>query len=1820
MKEKTSGRAKKTELIELVRARIDSLRPKLLDLSRRNPLIATKFSPRGSSYIRVVDELPDVLFFNLSGQEKMKFVPLPPLDEDPKDEQDRKFKNAFASAQLTDELYRAGSDAIDPASDGGLEKSRKLDRELRDRVRELLGMPPRAKKEDMSLVRHAKNNRISASYDLPNVGDSKDDGRHTDQNIQTLLLPDDLDRVLNGMTAKSRGWIQETGLNVLHAAFGFLEWTEANGKDASLAPLVLVPVEINKVKTAAGAEFWVKGIGEEGETNSVLAEKLRLDFDLRLPPFEGGSVEEYFEKIKDVSPKGSNWRIRRQVAFGVFPSARMAMYHDLDTANNAFSQHEVLVKLLGGGSSGGATPFADEYEVDEPDIEAKVPCLVMDADSSQFSAMVDIAQGQNLALEGPPGTGKSQTIVNTIAAALAEGKKVLFVAEKMAALDVVKSRLEAVGLGEFVLPLQAERSTREQVIGSLRARLEMSVGRASRQYEQKLQQYRTARSELAAYVETVSAPFARTGLSVYDVIWQSISSNELLEGKPAQLRRQEIADIGSFDRLKIDELKSLAEAAEKSGLQAAISAELWRDVKLTEMDRFAAEDLCEQASNVAVAYKAEMQARSLLSAYGFDQDASIDELEKLCSALNVIHSVPRELDFGLLEKLVGRETYQQVTSFFGDCARCLNLEADLTKALRNPMDGGWSGRLEAAAAICDAYVLETPSPTLLASRREAALLALSEIDVVRDSVRSLCELLPESEYWRLGVLDKAHDLIAGAGRAVLSARREALSDPTAITIIRRLTSQGAALRERQIDLEGVIAVAGDVDVVSMRSHLATIRQAGPFAILSSRFRAAKRTYLSITRRQSFDKANAIDDMARLLDWKDAEQQFLQSPQVAEVFGLAFVGLATDFDLYERLADFYASVDSELTGASNRNLRNHLKVGDIDVLDAFPATPDSMSDWTLSDLEEEYQTIAREIDDLAAVEGKLIALMDGYLEDFPRGASSLRELGARHGELLSVTKRLLEDRVIADLLGKKFEGPKTNRASIEEELKVAEALLNLGRHLEPLLKTLRSGLVNEVKEALGSALMVAQAAREALSLLCAQSDIDTKDALVARKADEIFEIATKASLDSEGLYANAHYARCRKDLDDRGFGWLVPTLLAEKQSLEGLPRLLEALISRAMARQIYKDFGPVLSRCTGLRLDECRKQIKELDRAIILLSRQNLRAKVHQAANPPYGNSVGKKSTWTDLALIENEISKRKRHIPVRDLTKRAAQALLELKPCWMMSPLAVAQYLPKESLFDLTIIDEASQMTPEDAVGALARGEQAMVVGDTNQLPPTSFFRKMVDDDELNEDEAVLNESILEMANATFKPPRRLRWHYRSRHSSLIKFSNHLVYDDNLIVFPSANESRSDMGVSLVAVKGKYKAGANSDEARVMVDSILAFMRTQPNRSLGVVTLNQVQRDLVQAEMDFALSVDQVAQRYIDVWREKNDGLEEFFIKNLENVQGDERDVIFIGTVYGPEEYDGPVMQRFGPINGLAGKRRLNVLFSRAKQQIVTFSSMTAADIKAEEDGNAGPYMLKRWLEYSATGVLHTGKSTFKEPDSDFEIFVMDQVRAMGCIPVPQVGVAGYFIDIGVKHPEWPHGFILAIECDGANYHSSKSARDRDRLRQEVLENLGWRFHRIWSTDWFSDYRKETERLRERIAERLKELKAESVSYSTPREGAATKKQEPHVGERANVERPMRQAEEQDMLSSPRATRQPSNGIEVGDTVRIQYLSGDRRILQVTLSEHINAPKEGIVHFEQPLGQALLGAEEGDEVELLVGSYVRKAVVEKIEKAFPVNE
>jgi very-short-patch-repair endonuclease len=368
-------------------------------------------------------------------------------------------------------------------------------------------------------------------------------------------------------------------------------------------------------------------------------------------------------------------------------------------------------------------------------------------------------------------------------------------------------------------------------------------------------------------------------------------------------------------------------------------------------------------------------------------------------------------------------------------------------------------------------------------------------------------------------------------------------------------------------------------------------------------------------------------------------------------------------------------------------------------------------------------------------------------------------------------------------------------------------------------------------------------------------------------------------------------------------------------------------------------------------------------------------------------------------------------------------------------------------------------------------------VGDPKQLPPTDFFqRTALDDDQDDDDRAVAEEgeSILDVAMSLYHPARRLRWHYRSRHHSLIAFSNKEFYGRDLIVFPTSHREKEDLGIRYHEVRaGLYEDRRNVPEAERIVEAILEQIKEHPDESLGIVTLNLQQRELIEELYQKALKKEVFAQAYVERF---NEGLEPLFVKNLENVQGDERDVIFISCTYGPDR-QGNQFQRFGPINSQKGHRRLNVLFTRAKKRVEVFSSLDPDKILVDARSAWGVRALKSYLAYSKTGRLEEGRSDEGEPTNDFELSVAELLREQGYKVAAQVGVAGFFIDLAVVHPYKPGAWLMGIECDGASYHSARSARDRDRLRQEILVNLGWTIYRVWSTDWFRSREREVKKL-----------------------------------------------------------------------------------------------------------------------------------------------
>lgn len=520
--------------------------------------------------------------------------------------------------------------------------------------------------------------------------------------------------------------------------------------------------------------------------------------------------------------------------------------------------------------------------------------------------------------------------------------------------------------------------------------------------------------------------------------------------------------------------------------------------------------------------------------------------------------------------------------------------------------------------------------------------------------------------------------------------------------------------------------------------------------------------------------------------------------------------------------------------------------------------------------------------------------------------------------------------------------------------------------------------------------------------------------------------------------------------------------------------VDLLIAEALWRRAVEQ-NPDLPYIDGeLRNNEIA-DFRSLDKRRIEMSRLEVLAKYIDQR--PNGNAG-------EMGIIRSQIEKKRGHMSVRKLMEQAGAAVLRLKPVFLMSPLSVAQFLPPEKIkFDLVVIDEASQVAPEDALGAIARVRQFVVVGDRKQLPPTNFF-KMVSagsDDSDEESDEVGNvdrpgdyESILTLARSRGLAERLLAWHYRSKHPSLIALSNEECYGGRLLLPPSPLMKTADFGLSLIKTpRGNYDRGGTSRDlvqAEEVAKEIVRHIKHYPDKTLGVACLSVQQRDAVYDMVD-RLGI----RSDVDSFMPKGER-ERLFIKNLEAVQGDERDVIFISVGYGVAPNQSKPAMNFGPVSRDGGDRRLNVLASRARERCVIFSSITSGDISSDRP-QRGTRMLRSLLYLAETGFVEAGTFTGGDFDSPFEEAVARVIREAGYRVHSQVGVSNFRIDLGVIDPTQEGRYILGVECDGATYHGARSARDRDRLRQDILEGLGWHLYRIWSTDWFRNPERETQKL-----------------------------------------------------------------------------------------------------------------------------------------------
>ncbi|MFO0829335.1 MAG: DUF3320 domain-containing protein [Phycisphaerales bacterium] len=637
-----------------------------------------------------------------------------------------------------------------------------------------------------------------------------------------------------------------------------------------------------------------------------------------------------------------------------------------------------------------------------------------------------------------------------------------------------------------------------------------------------------------------------------------------------------------------------------------------------------------------------------------------------------------------------------------------------------------------------------------------------------------------------------------------------------------------------------------------------------------------------------------------------------------------------------------------------------------------------------------------------------------------------------------------------------------------------------------------------------------------------------------------------------------WATAASGLRGRGMGALVDALAAGTAPVGEIVDDARHAYFQALVRRADAD-GSLL-RTDGADLRRAVAAFRDADEARVRGNRADA-AKSHHDRVPQAAQ--GKGSGLGQVAVILRECAKQRRHLPIRRLLADAGEAVQAIKPVFMMSPLSVSRFLaPGRLAFDVLVVDEASQVRPVEALGAVARlatNATLVIVGDQMQLPPTTFFVGEGgggdDDDAGDENESLGDlESLLGACEAAGVPRRMLRWHYRSKHHSLIALSNRLFYDARLNVIPSPAPPSATLGLRLHVVQGVYDRGGsrtNRAEARAVAEAVMRHAHETPELSLGAAAFSVQQRDAIIDEIESMRKADPAHEEFF-----AEGGREPFFVKNLENVQGDERDVILVSVGYGRDK-DGGLTMNFGPVSASGGERRLNVLMTRAKRRCEIFSTITADDIDLTRVSGAGPKALKEYLAYARTSgeakaLESRGESTALERS------IADALAGAGFACDVGVGADGCVLDVAVRDPRDPSTYVAAIETDGPRWMNARAARDRERIRPAALAERGWATTRVWAVDWWLRRERELQRLvacvQDALAKRAHEPATAPVA-SAASEGTTThavERELPATPQVIALTEPYREASFAVPASKPLDVSEPAFVELVGKVIEIE--------------------------------------------------------------------
>lgn len=1537
--------------------------------------------------------------------------------------------------------------------------------------------------------------------------------------------PKELVRSLEVISRRANAEFQDRGTHVLQLGWGMVRWQDARSDEPVRSPLLFIPTVLSRVSIK---EPWMlRPANDDPFLNPALRVKLQSDFGLQLPEvadFADMRLADLADSIADALPAG--WEVELEAVLGIFGFAKEAMYRDL-VDHVALVAADVQVQTLAHGEPMGemretlgiSVPSGSELDqVQDP----ATSYSVLDADSSQRESIEAAIAGLSFVMHGPPGTGKSQTIANIIAEFIGRGRSVLFVSEKIAALEVVANRLAEAGLKDMVLELHSHKASRREVAVELARVLDEDIVPHGQMSTAELDLLRSSRKRLNDYVAALHDRREPLGRSVRAVL-SELAAMESVRGLPSP-------DVDASKATPDDLLEVEAVIGRLSASwapQDPTATFTWHHAAL---ERYTAADRVRIAETLAAANEAVSRVshfeREILSVLGMASPTSEQQRDSIAH-VGVLLADPPDVPRSWLTDPDLSEHTRQTERW---TAHAIERQTVL-EPLLGMYGSNWT-QLDPQQASSVASLADELSGSLGVDDLDTVE-GVQRLTALRQAAESLERIANEASgvyrltAERLGLRPRLAR-IADVGRVaeVCQLSQAGLRPPSAWLSRPRREEARAFIAERkdlyigyqeelerlnaEYDLTGFESVGLEPLIARLEA-----RHGKWWSLFRASHRADRRLLRSLHRNHELP-AQPIEDLRAIAGLRNQRRSIDEiGNDERRILGPLAAGVATNIPeaemvlaVAERLAevddlvadwDTFAAATTSGTPYNPETERLGVRLDRLSTgieqaaTELASGSEERLNAWRKASPEDLINATVAMTNAAASLQALIGGLDHWRNVPIQTVRTAIADLQGR-AAIASQDDRLhAEDSGLRRLFGDRFLEWETDWKAIKADLDWALQLRAAYKG-----KPVPNGLADAIQGGAGAQLpfdgyeqarLALRGAAEAVASLFESGHRSQVElALLAEPAQASGHIE-KLEATAEEISVWVQHRSAVQGAQEAGWSDFVARASKVASAAELVPAARRAWLESWVDSAIHQD--ETLRPFARAEHERLSRTFGELDEAAIFTARERLLARY--AEGKPHGFAV----QGGEEAVVRREAAKKKGHIPVRRLISQIPRLLPRIKPGLMMSPLSVSHFLPAEARFDVVIFDEASQVPPEDAINCVYRGAQLIVAGDEHQLPPTDFFNVAAESEEVEDAEAQVDdfESVLDVCRASGFPVKALRWHYRSRHDELIAFSNHHIYGNSLVTFPAPVERLPEMGVHFSHVPtGMFDRGRSSKntiEAARVVDVVVGLVREERRDSIGVVAFSVAQQEAILDELERRKRLEPDLESLID-----GDRLSGLFVKNLETVQGDERDIIVFSVGYG-RDASGRFLMNFGPLNRQGGRRRLNVAVTRARERVIVVSSVRAIDFGSADASGAvkseGPRLLQAYLDYAERGpealAGHLAESG-GDFDSEFEREVAGVIRGMGYEVVPQVGTSGYRIDVGVRSSIAPGRFVVGVECDGAMYHSAKTARDRDRLRQSVLEGLGWRIHRVWSQDWFRHRSSEVERLREAIEGAERELVA----------------------------------------------------------------------------------------------------------------------------------